>query len=114
MSNSRSTKMVELCRLPAIKDLVQEQVLNVIIAARDEAEVAVNELLDSEISCIFTNDSGFLTNTPLPGAAQEKPQDKNPLVHDLRKKIEHYYKLVIRSVRDNVPKLIGHFLVKGC
>jgi dynamin 1-like protein len=34
-------------------------------------------------------------------------------VTDLRKKIEHYYQLVIRTVRDNIPKLIGHFLVRG-
>lgn len=33
---------------------------------------------------------------------------------ELRKKIEHYYKLVIRTIRDNIPKLIGHFLVRGC
>ena len=38
----------------------------------------------------------------------------NPLVQELRRKIEHYYKLVVRSVRDNIPKLIGHFLVKEC
>jgi hypothetical protein len=37
----------------------------------------------------------------------------NILVFDLRRKIEHYFKLVVRSVRDNIPKIIGHFLVKG-
>ena len=48
------------------------------------------------------------------GKEDSKDKDKNPLVAELRKKIEHYFKLVIRSVRDNVPKLIGHFLVRGC
>ena len=63
---------------------------------------------------IFTNDFAFLTNQQLPGLEFKYDGKSNPLVVDLRRKIEHYYKLVIRSVRDNIPKLIGHFLVKGC
>jgi Dynamin central region len=50
----------EIIRLPAVKDLVKEQVLNVIQQARDKAEEGVNELLDSEINYIFTNDGDFL------------------------------------------------------
>lgn len=36
------------------------------------------------------------------------------MVMELRTKIEHYFKLVVRGTRDNIPKLIGYFLVKGC
>ena len=36
------------------------------------------------------------------------------MVQELRTKIEHYFKLVVRATRDNIPKLIGYFLVKGC
>lgn len=36
------------------------------------------------------------------------------MVLELRTKIEHYFKLVVRATRDNIPKLIGYFLVKGC
>lgn len=36
------------------------------------------------------------------------------MVAELKNKIEHYFKLVVRSTRDNIPKLVGYFLVKGC
>lgn len=36
------------------------------------------------------------------------------MVTELRNKIEHYFKLVVRATRDNIPKIIGNFLVKGC
>ena len=36
----------------------------------------------------------------------------NPIVNDLRKRIDEYFSLVIRNLRDTIPKLIGHFLVK--
>jgi hypothetical protein len=92
-------------------------VLKVIRNCRDNTLNAVNELLDAEISYIFTNDVNFLGSKPFdPTVDSNKGYDSkaNPLVTELRKKIEHYYKLVIRTVRDNIPKLIGHFLVKGC
>jgi len=37
----------------------------------------------------------------------------NPMVHELRKRIDMYFKVVMRSVRDTVPKIIGTFLVKN-
>lgn len=33
---------------------------------------------------------------------------------ELRQRIDAYFNLVIRNVRDRVPKTIGHFLVKKC
>lgn len=33
---------------------------------------------------------------------------------ELRQRIDSYFNLVIRNVRDRVPKTIGHFLVKKC
>ena len=35
------------------------------------------------------------------------------MVNELKNKIEHFFKLVVRTIRDNIPKLIGFFLVKG-
>jgi hypothetical protein len=36
------------------------------------------------------------------------------MVAELKNKIEHYFRLVVRATRDNIPKLVGYFLVKGC
>jgi dynamin 1-like protein len=34
-------------------------------------------------------------------------------VKEIRARIDAYFKLVIRNVRDSVPKVIGFFLVKN-
>lgn len=33
-------------------------------------------------------------------------------VNELRTRIDHYFKLVLRSVKDSIPKTIGYFLVR--
>lgn len=39
---------------------------------------------------------------------------KNPLVYELRKRIDAYYKLVVRNLRDLIPKQIFNFLLIKC
>ena len=39
---------------------------------------------------------------------------KDPLVFELRKRIDSYYKLVVRNLRDLVPKQVFNFLIIKC
>ncbi len=34
-------------------------------------------------------------------------------VREIRARIDAYFKIVVRNVRDSVPKIIGYFLVKA-
>jgi hypothetical protein len=34
------------------------------------------------------------------------------LVRELRTRVDAYYRIIIRNLRDTVPKTIGHFMVK--
>lgn len=36
----------------------------------------------------------------------------NPFVSEMRKRIDAYFDIVLRTVRDSIPKAIGYFLVK--
>lgn len=36
----------------------------------------------------------------------------NQFVNEMRKRIDQYFDIVLRSVKDSVPKAIGYFLVK--
>jgi hypothetical protein len=38
--------------------------------------------------------------------------NQNVFVRDLRKKIDTYFAIVLRNVRDTIPKQIGFFLVR--
>jgi hypothetical protein len=42
-----------------------------------------------------------------------KPQSSNLFVREIRARIDAYFKIVVRNVRDSVPKVIGYFLVKA-
>lgn len=39
---------------------------------------------------------------------------KDPLVFELRKRIDSYYQLVVRNLRDLIPKQIFNFLIIKC
>ena len=39
---------------------------------------------------------------------------KDPLIFELRKRIDSYYKLVVRNLRDLVPKQVFNFLITKC
>lgn len=36
----------------------------------------------------------------------------NVFVNEMRKRIDAYFEIVLRNVRDSIPKAIGFFLVK--
>jgi vacuolar protein sorting-associated protein 1 len=37
----------------------------------------------------------------------------NAFVQEIRARIDAYFRISVRNVRDSIPKAIGHFLVKG-
>lgn len=44
--------------------------------------------------------------------ARQAPNSTNVFVREIRARIDTYFKIVLRNVRDTVPKQIGYFLVK--
>jgi len=46
-------------------------------------------------------------------AKNQKAEPTKVFVHEIRQRIDTYFSLVVRSVRDSIPKAIGYFLVKG-
>ncbi|MCQ2973125.1 MAG: dynamin family protein [archaeon] len=50
------------------------------------------------------------------GMNQERPQPpidaKNVFIREIRNRIEAYFKLIVRNLRDSIPKIMGNYLVK--
>jgi len=83
---------------------------------RDKTKYIVDSLVDMEINYLFTNDYEYLTNyTTFIPKNQEKDRidTKNIFIREIRNRIEAYFKLVVRNLRDSIPKSIGFFLVKS-
>jgi len=47
------------------------------------------------------------------GRNQNQNKGSNLFVKEIRARIDAYFKLVVRNVRDTIPKSIGYFLVKA-
>jgi hypothetical protein len=85
---------------------------------RDKTKEILEFIIDSEEGYLFTNDYEYLLNRTdiVPGNKEEKKHlsSTTVFVMELRQRIDSYFSLVIRNIRDRVPKTIGHFLVKKC
>lgn len=59
-----------------------------------------------------------MNNPNQPGQMQQQPQRPpvrkggNAFVNELRTRIDQYFSIVLRSVKDSIPKAIGYFLVR--
>ena len=93
------------------KDLIRK----ILEKYRKSLESYLNSMLDSELFYLFTNDINYLVGDFHKVAENTKEKvPKNPLVHELRKRIDAYYKLVVRNLRDLVPKQVFNFLLIKC
>jgi len=123
----------------AINDLT-DLVTNYLIEERDKTKYLIDSVVDMEINYLFTNDYEYLNNfttfipkhqRPVPNNAgnnnqggpgnnqmnnEIRPQQpidaKNIFIKEIRNRIEAYFKLIVRNLRDSIPKIMGNYLVK--
>ena len=124
----------------AINDMT-DLVSNYLMEERDKTKYLIDSIVDMEINYLFTNDYDYLNNftTFIPksnkpsrnnmsGGNDGKNQgnnnmnnDTNPqppidakniFIKEIRNRIEAYFKLIVRNLRDSVPKIMGNYLVK--
>jgi dynamin 1-like protein len=127
-------------RFPQMVPEIMDIIVRCLSADRDRAKEVVEYLIDSEENYLFTNDREYKDNRQdivqpssdnlLPSGDmrgeedyQEQNTDRrhqtimkkggtNQFVNEMRKRIDQYFSIVLRSVKDAVPKAIGHFLVR--
>ena len=117
----------------AINDMT-DLVSNYLMEERDKTKYLIDSVVDMEINYLFTNDYDYLNNfttfIPKQKPAQNNPNDgkggnnindnkpqppidaKNIFINEIRNRIEAYFKLIVRNLRDSIPKIMGNYLVK--
>ncbi|KRX07095.1 P-loop containing nucleoside triphosphate hydrolase [Pseudocohnilembus persalinus] len=98
-------------KAPAIRDIIQEHIIKHIQRQMQNTEDIVEDLLESEINYIFTNCEQYLSQQAVK-QEDNAPIDRNPMVTELKNRVVQYFRLVLRNIRDTIPKSIGFFLVK--
>ena len=112
----------------AINDMT-DLVSNYLIEERDKTKYLIDCVVDMELNYLFTNDYDYLNNftTFIPKQNHQHHQNpqnpnefkpeppidaKNIFIKEIRNRIEAYFKLIVRNLRDSIPKIMGNFLVK--
>ena len=128
-------------RFPQAINELTDLVTNYLTEERDKTKYIVDSIVDMEINYLFTNDYEYLNNfttfipkhqrAPINNNMENKNQEpgnnnqmnkeirpqppldaKNIFIKEIRNRIEAYFKLIVRNLRDSIPKIIGNFLVK--
>ena len=133
-----SGKILErtFARFPQIINDMGDFINNFLIEVKDKCKYIVDSVVDMEINYLFTNDYDYLNNftTFIPKNQNKNVQNntgntnrnnmndnndnyepidaKNIFIKEIRNRIEAYFKLIVRNLRDSIPKIIGNNLVK--
>lgn len=110
-------------RFPAIIPDIVDITSRALKEERDTAQSLIENIIESEQTYIFTNDLAYANERssiiPQVQASNDpknmqKPVDPEQLfVNEIRNRIDTYFVLVLRNIRDSIPKTIGHFLVRA-
>ena len=104
-------------RFPSVVGELMAVIQQIMGEERDKAKYIVESLIDSEFGYTFTNDPDYIgkrTDIIPRMEPSDKMADATTLyVKEMRARVEAYYKLVIRNVRDTIPKVVGCFLVRA-
>ena len=107
-------------KFPNIISTVKEFIVEFLQEQKDKCKYILESLVDMHINYLFTNDYEYLHNYTTFIPKQEKDKDKekivdskNIFIREIRNRIEAYFKLILKNLRDEVPKTIGTFLVNG-
>jgi dynamin 1-like protein len=103
-------------RFPTLAGELSEQASQILMKEKEECRVIVESIIDAEEGYIFTNDLEYLTKRTdiIPKAEGKAVRDaESVFVQEIRSRIDVYFSLVVRNVRDTVPKVIGYFLVRS-
>jgi hypothetical protein len=104
-----------LYRFPPLIGEVSDVVTRVLLQEKEACRSVVERVIDAEESYIFTNDLEYLATRSdiVPRTDGKKGDSQSLFVAEVRARIDAYFRLVIRNVRDNIPKIIGLFLVRS-
>lgn len=103
-------------KFPMIITTVKDLIIEFLQDQKEKCRYIIESLVDMHINYLFTNDYEYLHNftTFIPKAQDNTKIDtKNIFVREVRNRIEAYFKLILKNLRDEVPKAIGTFLVRG-
>lgn len=113
---AREASRAQFSRFPIIEAEIGEIIIKDLQEKKDKAKEILGALMECEENYLFTNDSDYLANkSPLQDRKKQKGlrSPQSALVAELKGRIDTYFYIVSRNLKDTVPKIIGNFLIKA-
>ena len=115
-----SNKILErvFSRYPKMISSISEFVNKFLIEEKNKAKALIDSIIDMDMNHLFTNDYDYMTNwtTNKPKRAQNQQgiptEGKSVFIRELRGRVDAYFKLIVRNLRDSIPKALGYSLIK--
>ena len=104
-------------RYPKMISTISEFTNKFLLEEKEKAKVLVDSLIDMDINQLFTNDYEYMSSWTSYATKQSNnnnagTKDKNIFIRELRGRTEAYFKLIVRNLRDAIPKALGYTLIK--
>jgi len=109
-------------RFPTIIEDISEITNHLLREEKEKTKELVEQIIESEQNYIFTNDLSYLVQNasfiPVVDASKDPNARQNIdptkiFVGELRSRMDAYVNIVLRNIKDLVPKIIGNFLVNN-
>ena len=100
--------------VPEMMDLIS----HVLHEEREVCRDMIESVIDAQEGYLYTNDDDYLRNKTdiITGASSDPAKGQSTAKNfeeEIRQRIDAYFHIVIKSVKDLVPKLIGFNLVQS-
>ena len=112
-----SNKILErvFSRFPKMISSISELSNKFLLEEKEKAKKLVDSIIDMDINQLFTNDYEYMTNWTShvkDSKKNEGTEGKNIFIREVRGRIDSYFKIIVRNLRDSIPKALGYTLVK--
>ncbi len=113
-----------LVKFPRLIEDISELVKIFLNKERDKTKKLVNAIFNQEVGYLFTNDIEYINNhthfispsqiEKIKSAKKGEDIDRDQLfISEVRERLEAYFKVCVRNLRENIPKAIGFHLLKS-
>ena len=113
-----SNKIIErvFSRYPKMIGSISELANKFLLEEKEKAKTLIDSIIDMDINHLFTNDYEYMkswTSHVTKGAKQSTgAEGRSIFIREVRGRIEAYFKLIVRNLRDSIPKALGYTLVR--
>ena len=113
-----SNKILErvFSRFPKMINNISELTNKFLLEEKEKAKKLVDSIIDMDVNHLFTNDYEYMTSWTSHVAKGAKhsnagAEGRSIFIREVRGRIEAYFKLIVRNLRDSIPKALGYTLV---